>query len=104
MSRLKSESGSRQILKAEVERWQVSDESRRGNYDPFLLDYRNHQTLRGAKRAQSESRFVVIIQLFGVFFHTHNLKVTGSNPVPATKMVKTPAISIDCWGFLLVLA
>jgi hypothetical protein len=23
--------------------------------------------------------------------------------VPATKLVKTPAILIDCWGFLLVL-
>jgi hypothetical protein len=30
----------------------------------------------------------------------HNLKVTGSNPVPATKIDnKNPAISIDCWVF-----
>jgi hypothetical protein len=33
----------------------------------------------------------------------HNLKVTGSNPVPATKLMKTPAISMDCWGFVLTL-
>src|ERR1700720_1186255 len=32
----------------------------------------------------------------------HNLKVTGSNPVPATKIdTKNPAISMDCWVFVL---
>src|SRR5258708_34042231 len=31
----------------------------------------------------------------------HNLKVTGSNPVPATKIdTKNPAISMDCWVFV----
>jgi hypothetical protein len=33
----------------------------------------------------------------------HNLKVIGSNPIPATKLVKTPVISTDYWGFSLVL-
>ncbi|MEH2472340.1 hypothetical protein V1281_006469 [Nitrobacteraceae bacterium AZCC 2161] len=34
----------------------------------------------------------------------HNLKVIGSNPIPATKLLnKNPAISIDCWVFVLML-
>jgi hypothetical protein len=33
----------------------------------------------------------------------HNLKVIGSNPIPATKIdAKSPAISIDCWAFVFV--
>ncbi len=31
----------------------------------------------------------------------HNLKVIGSNPIPATKIdTKNPAISMDCWVFV----
>jgi hypothetical protein len=30
----------------------------------------------------------------------HNLKVIGSNPIPATKIDKNPAISMDCWVFV----
>jgi hypothetical protein len=30
----------------------------------------------------------------------HNLKVIGSNPIPATKLMKTPVIPMDCWGFV----
>jgi hypothetical protein len=33
----------------------------------------------------------------------HNLKVIGSNPIPATKLMKNPAISKDCWVFVFVL-
>lgn len=33
----------------------------------------------------------------------HNLKVIGSNPIPATKIDnRNPAVSIDCWVFAFV--
>jgi hypothetical protein len=56
-----------------------------GNYRAFLLIFRRYKTLLGAKWAQRQSRFVELNQVFRLFTHPHNLKVTGSNPVPATK-------------------
>src|SRR3979409_1836736 len=31
----------------------------------------------------------------------HNLKVIGSNPIPATKLMKPPSNLSDCWGFFV---
>jgi hypothetical protein len=51
----------------------------------LLVQVEIGQTFQGPENATKQS---------------HNLKVIGSNPIPATKIDKNPAISIDCWVFV----
>jgi hypothetical protein len=62
---------------------------------------RDSNVFRGTKPAQDTAVLIEIIQEFTLYANPHNLKVIGSNPIPATKIdIKNPAISMDCWVFV----
>jgi hypothetical protein len=44
------------------------------------------EVFHGTKAAQRAPRFIESIQLLSILAEAHNLKVIGSNPIPATKL------------------
>jgi hypothetical protein len=54
--------------------------------DLFPGSIKSSKKIQGANVAQNLSGYLVITNDFSVLEAPHNLKVTGSNPVPATKI------------------
>jgi hypothetical protein len=62
--------------------------------DPARIVYERSKTFRGTKLAQNRYHNAENIGDLTFLVRPHNLKVIGSNPIPATK--------IDGWSFSLI--
>jgi hypothetical protein len=66
--------------------WGVpSGDVRDGFTLPFSRISERFQIFRGTYLAHAQVHFVEFVQLFLILANPHNLKVIGSNPIPATK-------------------
>jgi hypothetical protein len=71
-------------------------------YDLLPAANGEYKFVRGTKRAQNLPGFIELIQVFALTADPHNLKVIGSNPIPATKLIINPSNLKGLLGFISV--